>query len=184
MTNIPKTRKCSAERTAPGVAAVVAALPDCELDRMVSYAFFRLRRAGGNASQTDPRDLVQEAILRTLDGRRAVNPKIPFVSHLCGCISSIAHQAGRKARKSIALSDVHGCKANIDAEVDRKIIIDRLRTRLRTDPAALNVMESLLRGLSPKEAGHALNINSKLYWAARKRISRQCARLFPPSQEH
>ena len=170
-------------KRAHDIAAAIDALWPYQMEGLLFYAHFRLLRAGGNVRDSDARDLLHEAMLRTLDGRRVWNPQIPFKHHLMGCMSSIAHEFSKKANKLTELSDTHGSKNDVEAAVDAKINTDRLRIHLKGDVVALNVLDTLLDGVSPKEALEALHINTHVYLAARKRISRLCARLFSPARE-
>jgi DNA-directed RNA polymerase specialized sigma24 family protein len=175
-------KKRPTAKRAGDIATAIDALTRREIDGLLFCGYFRLRRAGGMVTASEAKDLLQEAILRTLDGRRTWKPGITFRKHLEECIRSIAHDTVKKAYKSTELLDVHSSEDNPEDAVNAKIETERLMASLRDDAVALSVLESVLNGASPKEAQRALKMNARQYEAARKRISRKSGRLFRPVQ--
>jgi hypothetical protein len=155
-----------------------------DIEVLLSYAHYRMLRVRGRVLHSDAEDLLSEAIIRTRDGRRTWNYRnIPFRIHLIGCMSSIAYEWSKKGSKYVALSDTQASKYNLEAEVDAKLNVARLRQCLEDDSVALSVLETVMQGLTAKEAQESLNFNAHVYQAARKRLKRHYDRLFGPKQD-
>jgi hypothetical protein len=129
----------------------------------------------GIVSSTDPADLLQEAITRTLNGSRNWDSqKIDFVTHLKGCMRSIASELAKRARLELeAAKDSASNQQAIEVEYYAPLqILDDLRIELRQDETALRILELLLQGNTRGEIVRALQMRTDVYDAARKRITR------------
>jgi hypothetical protein len=164
-------------------AALEALTASGEYERLLRFAHYRMLGVRVWVSDTDAKDLANEAIIRTLEGKRIWDPeKQPLFIHLLGCVSSIANGRFKQAAKFTELSDSHVSKERIQPQLEAKANIERLRSRLRGDTVALRVLQTLLDGDPPMEAQETLRIPQKVYTAARKRIYRQAVRLFGPGK--
>jgi hypothetical protein len=177
-----------AEKSPPSAEVLAAALDALtasgEYKRLLRYAHYRLLGVKVWVSDTDATDLANEAIIRTLEGKRIWDStKHPLFIHLLGCVNSMANGRFKQAAKFTELSDVHASKERIEPQLEAKANIERLRTRLRGDVVGLKVLETLLDGDSPMEAQKVLKIPQFVYAAARKRIYRQAKRLFGPAKD-
>jgi hypothetical protein len=177
-----------AKKSPPSAEAIAAALhalvPSGEYERLVRFAHWRLLGIKVWVSDTEAQDLANEAIIRTLEGKRIWNPeKHSLFIHLVRCVSSIANERFKQTGKFAELSDVHASKERIQPQLEAKLNMQRLRTRLRGDKIALSVLETMLDDDPPMEARKALKIPPNVYAAARKRIYRQAKRLFGPAED-
>jgi hypothetical protein len=156
-------------------------LSDSDIRRLTSCARLLLSTVRGLFHHTEADDLRNEALLRTLDGRRKWKPdKVDFVTHLMGCMRSIVHELKKKA-----YAELKAMRESERQEATRKFeyvwpseILDYTRTHLSEDAVALRVFDLLRQGQSPAEIREALNIDLKVYNAARKTISRRMNDLF------
>lgn len=166
------------EISSPGYGAVmraIKALTAADLARLDGYGTFRIATIRGVVFSADPRDLLQEAIVRTLDGRRNWDEeRISFVTHLIGCMNSIANEMAKRAHlEQRAFQDSARDERKDKADDSSSLrILHKMRDRLGDDRTALGVYEKLLDGSSRAEICQSLRIPAKVYDAARKRISR------------
>jgi hypothetical protein len=57
--------------------------------------------------------------------------------------------------------------------LDAQTSVARLKEQLRGDAIALNILESMMDEMRPRDTQQFLGISAEVYWAARKRIRRQ-----------
>lgn len=180
MSEITEPLTASHQRPEPQLAEVAEiitalnGLSDVALLKLGSYGTFLMVGVRGWFSYADADDLLHEAIARTLDGRRKWNPqKIDFVLHLKGCMRSIADEWMQKADREVALNpDTELASVEPDERYSTDEIIQFTRYRLKFDAVALRVFDALYAGEFPAEIRQLLNINDRVYNAARKRIFR------------
>jgi DNA-directed RNA polymerase specialized sigma24 family protein len=163
----------------PGVAdhtrcvAAIAGLSDAEHQTLKNYAASRVRASRGVRYYANRDDLVHEAITRTLDGRRTWKPhKVDIVTHLKGCVRSIANQYDKESRRR---SDTLPDEGSSDDEkrVCRTAMLCTARLLLKPDAIALDIFNLLVEGHTARAIRTVLNIDLKTYYAARKRVSRR-----------
>jgi hypothetical protein len=124
-------------------------------------------------------DLRQEAVIRTLDGRRNWSPHVDFETHLKGAMRSIAHEWMEVSNNALKAAN-H--RHNGDIAADRRdpsreqaySIIRRTILQLQGDSEALSVLDAMLDGKRPMDIRRLLAMDSKVYNAARRRV-RRCA---------
>jgi len=142
---------------------------------LLSYATFRMAGIRGMVFSADASDLLHEAIARTLDGRRRWNhERIDFVTHLKGCMRSIASELLQRATTEIGAikeAAMRSWRQDLD-EYWPTEILEHIPSRLADDELALQVFERLRQGYTRAEIIHALKMRPDAYDAARKRISR------------
>jgi DNA-directed RNA polymerase specialized sigma24 family protein len=172
------------------VAEIISALQtlsDGDLRILKSFGTFLMLGARGQFFAFDAQDLIQEAIARTLDRIRKWEPqKIDFVTHLKGCMRSIADEWQEKAGREPGYgldAELSGLskskwifKENEDYAAQQ--ILDHARLRLNSDAMALRVLDHIVMGYRPAEIRELLNINANVYNAARKRITRSMLAMF------
>ena len=61
--------------------------------------------------------------------------------------------------------------------MDAKASVARLNEQLRGDAIALNILDSMMDEMRPRDTQRFLGIRAEVYWAARKRIRRQAENL-------
>jgi hypothetical protein len=138
--------------------------------------------------EQDPGDLVQEALLRTMDGRRAWMKKIPFVVHVLGVIRSLtSHDAEKAAASTVSLDSGSGGDSkegklsetiaapqddpDEDLELAREKLL-RLKSYFKDDEEVLLIIEDWLVGMKRAEILEDLGLSPTDYDAAVKRIRR------------
>ncbi|MGE4240686.1 hypothetical protein [Ramlibacter sp.] len=136
---------------------------------------------------SEPMDLMHEALIRTLDGRRNWAQGVPFSVFLGNAMRSIA-SAERSHRGRVRVDfddfvaemDAVECAPSAEHEAIAlqqvamtQKVVDALRQKLAGDEAAQKVLSGIAAGLSPAEIREALNMDQHAYEAARKRISRR-----------
>jgi hypothetical protein len=147
---------------------------------LISYAHFKMAAIRGFVFSDDVYELLNEAVARTLDGRRKWDPKqVGFVLHLKGCMRSITSDLLRRNyRESEAVVEFERRlnRGMTDKEKSDKewpaIILERTRLRLIDDGIALQIFDRLLQGLTRAQICRTLDMRIDVYDAARKRISR------------
>lgn len=132
-------------------------------------------------------DLVNEALVRTYDGRRKWNKTIPFFIHLKGAMRSIAGHGAGKAESVLSLEAAVGSGDGkgklLDTVADKgssgpapeaeiaKIRIDSLKQAFATDAQALLILDAWAEEMEMKEILE-LGLSKDEYNAATKRIRR------------
>jgi len=183
-----------ADEPAPSKEAILAALNALTADerqRLKRFAYYRMLAVTALVHHAGGDDLQQEAITRTLEGKRIWNPKNTFFQHLVSTMSSNANELAKECGRITELQDRHpSTEENIQTRLEAKALrlqirahMNRLRSRLQGDTLALEVLETLLDGKPPREALTALRMQPDVYAAARKRIDRAARRLFGPAEE-
>ena len=150
-----------------------------EKKRLYSYAHWRALPIQETVHHSDADDLVNEAIQRTLDGRREWNAAArTMFQHLLWCVSSIADEWYKEMKKYTEFSDLHPAPDTAHAKIIRNIALQKVRRRLKGDALAAAVFESILNDEKPSEAIFTLNISKKVYEAARRRVLRNGQKVF------
>jgi len=163
--------------------AAFEALSDRDIRKLKSYARLLLSTVRGTFHHTEADDLLNEAFVRTFDGRRKWKPEqVDFLTHLMGCTRSIVHDLKKKAFAELAAMQQFE-RQNTIQEFDhyrpyRILEITRDVLQKDNDTIALRVLDLLRQGRSPAEIREILNINVNVYNAARKTISRRMNGLF------
>jgi DNA-directed RNA polymerase specialized sigma24 family protein len=121
-------------------------------------------------------DLLNEALLRTLDGRRKWKPeKVDLDTHLKGCMRSIANghtkEAARYATENTPV------EPSFQEHRTDLLLFDKTRSWLKGDETASRVLDLLLDSYLPTEIRRILNLKTGVYNAARARVSRWLRRI-------
>jgi hypothetical protein len=167
----------------PEIIQALNALSPEDKKRLHKFAGFKMLGIRGRVYDADAEDLLNEAIARTLDGRRVWNSeKIDFPMHIMGCIRSIADELASKSHRVSDASDQHD-SGRAQAEIESQLTIEILRSRFAADVTALRVFDSIIIGEKPAEALRNLDMSADVYTAARKRILRSGIRLLGGNNE-
>jgi len=127
----------------------------------------------------DHDDLVQEAVLATLDGTRAWEPaQVKCASHLYGCIKGIRHTHVKKAFNRMDFEREFERQRALGRveERDASQIWDFVRARSRRDPIVLRMLDLLHEDKDFAEIKVALKLDEHVYNLARKRFARRLKR--------
>ncbi len=108
----------------------------------------------GTVHHADADDLEQEAIQRTLDGKRKWDSagSTTMFQHLLGAMSSIADEWYKEMKRYSEFSDVHASQDTAHAQTMRRMALESVKRRLKGDAVALAVFESVLKDEKPSEA--------------------------------
>lgn len=165
------------------LAREVAALVDADLLRLGALARLRARGLPG----LEGADLLNEAVLRLLDGARPRPPGVPLVAVLAMTMRGVAHDHWRKLRRERPMlvpapDDAAARQADPSPGVDPERAtaaaqaladIDRLFAR---DVVALQVIAGLGEGLAPVEIRRRYGLSATAYDTARRRMRRALLR--------
>ena len=172
------------------VEQALAALTDVQLVRLRRIAAFRYRSLGTRGAGRNEADLLSDAIIAVLDGRRKWKTNIDFMIFLQGVIRSLASHIGA-GRPVDAFDNIAPNPANDDdnandfveqiptpAPIDpeRQLVArqldEQIRERFNEDPVVLLVYEAFLDKIKPAEIQTCLGIDEKTYNAAARRLRR------------
>lgn len=163
----------------------LAALGEADYARLGRIAQLRAR----GLVEVDWRDLLQEAVQRSLDGTRRWPNAIPFLVFLREVIRSLASEYWRK--RNVMRFDVGSQHENemgnpldfiaSDAPDPERIalmrnLFERLQSLFAGDQAALAVLAGLYEEFSPTEIQARAGLSQTEYDSTRRRIRREVAR--------
>lgn len=153
-----------------------------------------LRKMGstliGGTRFSEPLDLMHEALIRCLDGRRHWPIEVNFSVFVGNVMRSIAHGERRSSKRdessriefgefmerlqhvSTAPSAEDEVSEAQQIRVTRKAA-DDLRLKLDGDECAQKVLSGLVAGLSPREMRESFHIDDKAFEAAFQRVVRR-----------
>lgn len=169
----------------PDLVAEIAALGDADLLRLRALARLRARGLPG----LDGMDLLNEAVLRLLDGSRSRPPHMALVVVLATGMRGVAHDHWRKMRRERPVLVPSGDGADsaarqpdlsptadperVTAAVQALAEIDRL---FAGDAVAVQIIAGLAEGLAPEEIRRRFAIGGTAYDSARRRMRRALLR--------
>ena len=181
----------STAATAEEVEEAVEALTKAQLVRLEKIARFRHSTLGSRAAGRHERDLLSDAIIAVLEGRRKwVKDNCDFVGFLTGVMRSLASHI-RDGRALDAYDEVVPNPANepgstvdlvdqIEAQASdnpehllrARELDNQIRGRFESDPVVLLVYEAFQENMAPVEIRSCLGIDEREYNAAAKRLRR------------
>ena len=181
MAGIPGTEFTSLRER---VRSAIESMSESDLLKVRSFAQWRIRGLGRKARGRTAEDLLHEAVVASLEGRRVWCAHVDFVNHLCGAMRSISsnwkQQYGEEYLES-ELSDALGDRA-IDfpataSDPEKLFLLEEefavIATILADDPVALCVAQCLGAGYTAKEAQLALELSPREYATAVRRLRRR-----------
>lgn len=164
------------------LAAEIAGLGDADLLRLSAIARLRARGLPG----LDGMDLLNEAVLRLLDGSRSRPPDVPLVAVLAMAMRGVAHDHWRRIARERPLlvppgdRDAAALQPDPSPDAERATAaaqalaeIDRL---FAGDAIALQIIAGLAEGLAPGEIRQRYGIGTTAYDSARTRMRRALLR--------
>jgi RNA polymerase sigma-70 factor (ECF subfamily) len=177
-----KTAARMDDRRFPIQRALAVALVS-EADFLRLQAIAKLYARGLN--DVSWRDLLNEAIARVLEGKRQAPDGVAMVAFLAGVMRSLRadhHRRMRLERACLPAVDAQAALAAVDPAPDPEhrlaiaqqlAAIDRLFAK---DRQALQVINGLTNGASPKEIQKLYGLSETEYESTRKRIRRALLR--------
>jgi DNA-directed RNA polymerase specialized sigma24 family protein len=170
------------DHTTVDVARAIRVLSDGDLVRLKALARLWSRGLPGGLGWVD---VLNEAIVRVLDGSRPWPPGVPLLAFLSGVMRSICDDHWRRARRELPVAD----EADLDALVEEaEAAPDQERTlaaaqalaevnRLfANDPQAQKIIAGLAEGLGAREICRLYELSEQEYDTARKRMRRALLR--------
>jgi len=167
-------------------------LPTTDVSRIMVVAM--AKHVNGTGMEYD--DLLQESIVRVLEGSRKVPRKGSIVAFLIQTIRSIAFTERKKMKcssdssgiswedKRDELSDIPSpdpSPEQIIAEAQETLyhrhVLEQLGTAFRDDPNAQAVLQGKIEGLSSSKTQENVSMTAHEYDAARKRVDRSLLRI-------
>ena len=176
-------------------AAALRALGDADLRRLEELA--RLRALG--LASLDGQDLLHEAIVRMLTGKRKWPRDVPLVVFLRETMRSIASDQWRRQETAAVVAE---SETRVDPETGDGAVamaadwsmapeprtaaaqtLARIEDLFRDDADALAVMAGMASGKSPGEIQRENAMDETRYASTQRRIRRGLARAFPERGE-
>jgi DNA-directed RNA polymerase specialized sigma24 family protein len=160
-------------RTAIGEALSIGLFTEADLLRLKAIARLHARGLPGGV---DWMDLLQEAILRALQGSRRRPPDLPIVAFLAGVMRSIRSEHWRRVQREAEAHAQLAAQSQAPAEPEQRLAaaqalaaIDRL---FADDVAALQIIAGLGEGLAPDGIREVYRMSKRDYDSTRKRMRR------------
>jgi RNA polymerase sigma-70 factor (ECF subfamily) len=172
------------DHTTVDAARAIHALSDTDLVRLKALARLWSRGLPGGLGWAD---ILNEAIVRILDGSRPWPRRVPLLAFLSGVMRSICDDQWRKARRELLVRNGDGCAPGAPGEEaaaapdpERTLAaaqalaeVDRL---FAGDPCALKVIAGLAEGFTPGEIRRMYGMTEPEYDTTRKRMRRKLLR--------
>ena len=176
-------------------ARALRQLSDRDLGTLDELA--RLRAVG--LTSLSARDLLHEAIVRMLDGRRKWLRDVPLIAFLRGVMRSIASDQWRRQEAAVVVSE--SAIGTEDETADGAIAeapdaslapetraaaaqtLSRIEELFKSDAEALTVLAGMATGLSPRDIQEENVMSKTRYASTQRRIRRKLARAFPNRPE-
>jgi len=184
----------SGEEYRSGVRAALESLKPSQLVRLQTYARWRYRIVGKKAAGRDWEDLLSEAMMSALDGRRSWDHRrVDIYSFLIGAMRSISSRWYAKRSVEFGEADLPSLQLDPDETVpttldlftstaagsdpEQVAVADELfrkcKEALRDDDQALQMFDLLSFGMNGKEIVATLNVSFEAYAATAKRLRRR-----------
>jgi len=170
------------DHTAVDAARAIRALSDADLVRLKALARLWSRGLPGGLGWVD---VLNEAIVRVLDGSRPWPPGVPLVAFLSGVMRSISDDHWRRARREYAVGDDSDLGALVeDAEgtpdPERTLAaaqaLSEVNRLFANDPQVRKIIAGLAEGLGAREICQLYALSEQEYDTARKRMRRALLR--------
>jgi len=165
----------AAESSTEVVARALAALTPADLVRLKRLARLRARLLPG----LEWDELLNEALLRALDGSRHWAEGVPFLSFITGIMRSLVdrrlHERRRLAERALASGEASE-EAPPDAQLHARQCLAAIAQFFAGDPDVLALIAALARQYLGGSDDPAPRLSQKRREAARKRLARAILR--------
>lgn len=168
------------DHTAGDVARALQALSDADLVRLKALARLWSRGMPGGFGWTD---ILNEAIVRVLDGSRPWPPDVPLLAFLSGVMRSICDDLWRRARREPLVDDLSELAVPAEEtspDPERTLVaaqaLAEVHRLFADDPCALKIIAGIGEGLSAREICRLYGMAEREYDTARKRMRRTLLR--------
>jgi len=183
-----------AELSPDEVQAVIRTLPTIEWAKLRKIA-----SAFGRACQVEPEDLLQRALLRTLEGKRRCPRNVAFIKFLAETMRSIASDWAKSRKRrpdnvesspNLLLTGPVDDRPNQEERIIEEEEADQIRktaSRLRIeiprlfqdDQQALTLIEGIMEGVEGEQLRAMTRCDKKSFASKRRLIRRRIERAFP-----
>ncbi|WP_146172536.1 sigma-70 family RNA polymerase sigma factor [Mesorhizobium helmanticense] len=170
------------------VAIALAALGEADFARLGRIAQLRARGLPG----VEWRDILHDAIQRSLDGTRRWPVDVPFVAFLRGVMRSIASEHWRRRmldRRDAQPANDEGFPDQIETiasdepDPERSAIardlVEHLERLVADDPVLSGIVAGIGEGLDPTDIQARVGLSATEYNSARRRLRRLITRATP-----
>ena len=181
----------AADLTAEEVRAAIEAFDDAMLVRLKRVAGYYAQGRG-----VSPDDLLQEAVLKALDGERICPRKVPVASFLCGAMKSLASAAYKKlkaapeqepvtaeaeggARNERLATTDPGPEEQLLSKDEANKMVNALDALFADDQEAQLVIAGLCQDMTREEIQAECQLSDTAYETIRRRIRRAIDRQYP-----
>lgn len=173
------------------VWAAVETLTKPQLAKLALYARARIAALRRRAQGRDQDDLLQEALIATLGGKRNwYKGRVDLVGHLIGAMRSIASAWAEKfdddtpyLESELTITNEHGEPVTpvsnvsdpappVERDLDAQYELATIQSLFKNDSNVILVMEGLREGMTGPEIQAHLGMSEKDYNAALKRMRR------------
>ncbi|HKU97514.1 MAG TPA: sigma-70 family RNA polymerase sigma factor [Vineibacter sp.] len=166
------------------IARALRSLSNADLARLKALARLWSRGLPGGLGWTD---ILNEAIVRALNGVRPWPPDVPLLAFLSGVMRSICDEHWRRVRRELAwvvhdgdVSDVADDTAAAPPDAERVLAaaqaVAAIHQLFSADGVALKIIAGLAEGMTASEICHAYGLSERAYDSARKRMRRALLR--------
>jgi DNA-directed RNA polymerase specialized sigma24 family protein len=170
------------DHTTVDVARAIHALSDTDLVRLAALARLWSRGLPGGLAWTD---VLNEAIVRVLDGSRSRPPGVPLLAFLSGVMRSICDDHWRRARREALtrhgdLAELGALAEDTSPDPERTLAAAQALAEVNRlfagDRQALKIIAGLSEGLTASEICRLYGMAERDYDTARKRMRRTLLR--------
>jgi RNA polymerase sigma-70 factor (ECF subfamily) len=162
------------------VGRALAALSDADLVRLKALARLWSRGLPGGIGWAD---VLNEAIVRSLDGSRRWPAGVPLLAFLSGVMRSIRDEHWRRARRDrallVAAPDPDGSAVapdNPERVLAAAQALGAINGMFADDPAALKILAGLAEGMTASDIRLHYDMSEREYDSTRKRMRRALLR--------
>jgi DNA-directed RNA polymerase specialized sigma24 family protein len=168
----PEAELCGQHLSQEGVVQAIRALTLAEKTMLMKIAMMYARKTPFGHD-----DLIQESILRVLDGRRPWPNGLGAVPFLAGVARSIAWDWKRESvEEPPSGNDTHKEERNTIATIDAMKLLDLFND----DPIARTIVEAMLEGGRGEELQQLSGLDKTGYESKRVKIRRRIEKHFSP----
>ena len=179
--NRPRFIPAGANDVAAGdVGRALRALSDADLVRLKALARLWSRGLPGGLGWAD---VLNEAIVRSLDGSRRWPPEVPLLAFLSGVMRSICDEHWRRLRRDhtwlVAAPDSGGSVAasdNPERVLAAAQALGAITGLFAQDPPALRIIAGLAEGMTATDIRLHYDMSEREYDSTRKRMRRALLR--------
>lgn len=165
------------DHTTVDVARAIHALSDSDLVRLKALARLWSRGLPGGIGWAD---VLNEAIVRVLDGSRPWPPQVPLLAFLSGVMRSICDDHWRRARREFSRDELDPQASEETPDPERTLAaaqqLAAVHQLFAGDRCALKIIAGLAEGLGAREICAHYGLTAVEYDSARKRMRRALLR--------